>query len=208
MKYFLLLLSPFFLYSQQDGYEKTYKQLISSGKIKKSKTEYFDNITGVYSNYYYGFSFESPKNWKTDNGPGLIDVFRTFKRDSGVSVKIGVMSSKIFENKSIFQTLDLLGKDYYKSNFIKKINNTPNEFSIDKIYFRNLQTLKLEITYTEKFEEGEIEWFYKVLMFYRNNIQFTLGITVPNVYYQINPDYYDNLFYKFGLLQDYEELIN
>lgn len=205
MRYLLLILLPISLHSQLDGFDETYKRQLQLGKIDKSKTEFFDKNSSVYSNYLYGFTFKSPKNWKTDNGTGLIDVFRTFKRDSGVSVKIGIMKSELYVDKSIFQTVELLGKEKFKSDYIKRIGNTPDVFNLRKIYFKNLPTLSLELVYTENFEEDEIEWYNKTILFYKKNLQFSFGLTVPHVYYLLNSDYYDNLFYQFNFLQSYDD---
>ena len=205
MKCLLIILFPFSLYSQLDGFDETYKRQLQLGKIDKSKTEYFDKNSNIYSNYLYGFTYESPRNWKTDNGTGLIDVFRTFKRDSGVSVKIGVMKSELYVDKSIFQTIDLSGKEKFKSGYVNRIGTTPDMFNLRKVYFKNLPTLSLELVYTEKLEDDEIEWYNKTLLFYKNNLQFSFGLTVPHVYYILNSDYYDNIFYQFNFLQSYDD---
>ena len=210
MKFILfILITNNILYSQLDGFDETYKRQLQLGKIDKSKTEFFDKNSNVYSNYLYGFTFEIPKNWKTDNGTGLIDVFRTFKRDSLVTVKIGIMKSELYEDKSIFQLVDILGKEKFKSDYINRVKKgigfTPNILNLKKIYFKNLPTLSMESLHTEKVEEDELEWYTKTLTFYKNDLQFSIGLTIPHVYYLLNSDYYDNLFYQFGFLQSYDD---
>ena len=40
--------------------------------------------------------------------------------------------------------------------------------------------------------------------FWKNNIQFTIGVNLPKLLYESNEDYYDNLIYEFNILQDYK----
>ena len=52
------------------------------GKIDKSKTEFLTKIQVFIQTTFMVLHLSHLKT-KTDNGTGLIDVFRTFKRDMG-----------------------------------------------------------------------------------------------------------------------------
>ena len=96
MKYLLfILITNNLLFSQLDGFEEPYKKQIQLGKIDKSKTEFYDSSSNVFSNFKYGFSYIKPKRWDYDNGSGLITVFRTMVIDSGIFLSINILKSNL-----------------------------------------------------------------------------------------------------------------
>ena len=205
MKYFLIILFPLSLYSQLDGFEEPYKKQIQLGKIDKSKTEFYDSSSNIFSNFKYGFSYEKPKNWDYDNGRGLITVYRTMVIDSGISFTINVLESKNKVNMSPHDMLDGLGFEEYKTQYINRIGEKPTFFNIEKTFFKNSPTLKQTVILKQREEDFEYEIYNYGLIFWKKNIQYTIGITLPYVYYQLNSDYYDSLFYEFNFLQSYDD---
>jgi len=200
-----ILLTNNIVFSQLDGFKETYKRQIQLGKIDKSKTEFFNSKDNIFSNYKYGFSFQQPKGWKYDNGSGLITVYRTGLVDKGVTFSVNILELDSKKTPSIFDIIDYMGIDNYKSQYIKKLGVTPTSFKVDKTYFKNTPSVKSEIRFVEQEYDFEIEWNNISMMFWKDNLQFTLGLNIPLVYYEENRQYYDNLFYGFNFLQKYND---
>ena len=124
----------FNLFCQIDGFEDSYKRQIQLGKIDKSKTEIYDPIARNYSNYKYSFSFKHPKSWSFDNGVGLFTVFRTFQKDSGISISVNILESIDKKVPSLHKVFDELGEVFYKKGIEKKLEN--NRENIKDVFFK------------------------------------------------------------------------
>lgn len=202
----LIILLNNVVFSQLEGFEDSYKRQIQLGQIDKSKTEFYDSSTRVFSNYKYGFSFKLPKNWDYDNGVGLLTVFRTFQKDSGIVLSINVMESIEKKIPSPHKVYDELGESLYKNEIKKQIENTGinlKKSSFKKSSFKGFDSIdELSIT-SEIIEDFELETIHKGKIFWKQNIQITIGFNLPKLYYDLKPSYYDNLFYEFNILQDY-----
>ena len=121
---FLIILFNNVVFSQLEGFEDSYKRQIQLGQIDKSKTEFYDSSTKVFSNYKYGFSFKLHKNWDYDNGVGLLTVFRTFQKDSGIGLSINVMESIEKKVPSLHKIYDELGELFYQNGIKNQLKNT------------------------------------------------------------------------------------
>jgi len=206
MKYLLfILITNNLLFSQLDGFEEPYKKQIQLGKIDKSKTEFYDSSSNVFSNFKYGFSYIKPKRWDYDNGSGLITVFRTMVIDSGIFLSINILKSNQKINPSVHDVLDVAGFEGFKTQYLKKYEKKPLYFNVEKTFFRDLPTLKIETRHIEREGDFEIEWSSTSLVFWKKNTQFTIGLNVPYMYYQLNSNYYESLFYGFNFLQSYDD---
>lgn len=206
MKYLIFILfTSNIVFSQLDGFKETYKRQIQLGKIDKSKTEFFNSKDNLFSNFKYGFSFIQPKGWGHDNGSGLITVYRTMVIDSGITFSVNVLELNSKKTISVFDIVDFIGLEKFKSQQISKMGVIPTFSEVNKTYFKNLPTVKSEIRFLEREDDFEIEWNNISMIFWKNNLQFTLGLNVPWIYYKENPEYYDNLFYNFNFLQNYND---
>jgi hypothetical protein len=206
MKYILfILITNNILFSQIYGFEEPYKKQIQLGKIDKSKTEFYDSSSNIFSNFKYGFSYKKPKSWDYDNGRGLITVFRTMVIDSGISLSVNVLKSNQKINPSVHDILDGVGFEEYKTQYLKKIGKEPTYFNIEKTFLKDLPSLRIEMKHIEREGDFEIEWNSTSLMFWKKNTQFTIGLNVPYMYYQLNSSYYESLFYGFNFLQSYDD---
>jgi len=194
------------VFSQLEGFKDSYKRQIQLGKIDKSKTEFYDSSTKVFSNFKYGFSFKLPKNWDYDNGTGLLTVFRTYDKESGISLSINVMESIEKKVPSIHKIFDELGETFYYKGIKKQIENTGlnlKNSSFKKSSFKGFDSIDQLFITSEIIEDFEIETIHKGKIFWKQNIQITIGLNLPKLFYDLKPSYYDNLIYEFNILQDY-----
>ena len=203
---FLIILFNNVVFSQLEGFEDSYKRQIQLGQIDKSKTEFYDSSTKVFSNYKYGFSFKLHKNWDYDNGVGLLTVFRTFQKDSGIGLSINVMESIEKKVPSLHKIYDELGELFYQNGIKNQLKNTGlnlKKSSFKKSSFKGFESIDQLYVTSEIIEDFELETIHKGKVFWKDNIQFTIGFNLPKLYYDLNPEYFDSLLYEFSLLQNY-----
>jgi len=207
----LFLLFTNILFSQLSGFEDSYKRQIQLGKIDKSKSEYYDTSSRIFSNFKYGFSIKVPENWEQDNGRGMLTVFRTYNEDYGVSMSINILEFKGDKNNipSIHQIYNGLGKDKLKQMMRQKIENSGvkiKEMDITKESFKGIPSLLLNnktLDYT--IDDLEVEYTSISHQFWRNKYQFTIDVTLPTYYYDLNKKYYDDLPKEINFLQSYDD---
>lgn len=205
----LILLFNNVVFSQLEDFKDSYKRQIQLGQIDKSKTEFYDSSTKVFSNYKYGFSFILPKNWDYDNGVGLLTVFRTFQKDSGIGLSINVIESIEKKVPSLHKIYDGVGESFYKNGIKSQLKNTGlnlKKSSFKKSSFKGFDSIEQLFITSEIIEDFELETIHKGKIFWRDNIQFTIVFNLPKLYYDLNPEYFDSLLYEFNILQDYNGL--
>ena len=200
----LLLLIPLNIFGQ---FEDTYKRLIQRGVLDKSKAEYYDSVSNNYSNFYYGFSYKNPKNWENDNGSGMITVFRTYNYDSSINLSINVLKNRgKFFNISSHDVYDSIGENELIKGLFSKLEGLRGDIqniTMKKSYFKNVPTLYIDFEEIIKDDDIEIVFQHLLYQFLVKQMQFTIALSVPEFFYKIKPDYYDSLFYNFGLIQTF-----
>lgn len=202
----LILFFPLTLYCQLDNYEESYKRQLQLGKIDKSKTEFFESDSGVYSNFKYGFSYRKPKGWDYDNGTGLITVFRTMVIDSGISLSVNVLELSKKINPSIHDVFDELGFEEQRNQTLNQIDKNPTYYNIEKTFFRNLPTLKTDMRFLQKEDGFEFEMSSIVLQFWKKNLLYSISLNLPFMFYELNPSYYEGLFKRFYFVQNHYDI--
>lgn len=198
---------PLNLIGQFKGYEDSYKRLIQRGVIDKSKAEYYDSINNTYSNFYYGFSYKKPKNWQNDNGSGMVTVFRTYNYDSFINLSVNVLknSGKAMDISS-HEYFDSIGEDELIKKTIshlKSLGQNIKSMTIKKTFFKNIPAKYNVSESIEKQDDFEAVIKNISYQFFFKQMQFTIGLVVPEIFYKIKPDYYDSLFYNFNLIQTF-----
>lgn len=207
MKYILFfLININLVYSQFEYFEDSYKRQIQLGEIDKSKTEFYDVSSRIFSNYKYGFSYKVPLGWEFDNGIGILSVFRTYDKESGISLSINVMESIEKKVPSIHKIFDELGETFYNNGIKKEIESVGKVLitsSYKKSFFKGFQSVDQTYVTSEVINNFEFEIINFGKTFWKNNIQFTIGVNLPKLLYESNRENYDNLIYDFNILQDY-----
>jgi hypothetical protein len=149
----ILIVNIGFLYGQSSSIKKSYKDQIISGDIDKDKIEYYENSSGVYSNFKYGVAFKKPKNWDYDYGSGQYTMFRTYQIDSGYTLSIlGIETDVYSKFKDIHQVLDAIGEKKFKEQTLKLFTNTkqskPINLRVKKTWHNDIPILKTTHTFT------------------------------------------------------------
>ena len=201
----LIFLLPLYIFGQLEGHEETYKRLIQKGVLDKSKVEYYDSANNNYSNFYYGFAYKKPKNWKYDNGVGMATVFRTYNYDS-----ILTLSVSVFKNNG--KDIELTSHDYFDSigedELIKKmiaqvksIGQNMTNMTIKKTFYKNIPATYSVSESIEKEDDLEVVFKNLSYQFFRKQMTFTIGLIVPDFFYKIKPKYYNSLLKNFSIIQ-------
>lgn len=195
----LLLFFPLISIGQNQIIKKSYKEQIVSGDINKTETEYYDDSTGVYSNFKYLVSIKKPKGWEFDYGSGQYTLFRAYVQEMGYSMSLNVVESDLYPtNYDAHDLYDQVNENgissFFKDNLIKQSYKV-SEFKIDKTFINNLPTIKFE--YTDIFREEDLEVPYTniLYMFIYNGNVISFGINIPQLFYNSDVSYYDNLFF-------------
>lgn len=183
-------------------FEKSYKQQKDEGLIEEFPI-HIDSVKNIYSNYKYQFSFNGPDNFEFDEGINDHTIYRTFNRDSGITITINVIEvPKVDENEDLnFWDLYLSNKslmDAQITELYEKFYNTPVEdYRASKSYVRNQVALKR--TFRGKMIQEDFTYYIQTIMyqFRFEEFVYTVGLDVPDVYYNINQDYYNRFISNF-----------
>jgi len=206
--YLSILIIPINLLGQLEGFEDTYKRLIQRGVLDKSKVEYYDSANNYYSNFYYGFAYKNPQNWKNDNGTGMSTVFRTFNYDSIITLSINVFknSGKAIEFTS-HDLYDSIGEDELvkkKKAYVKSVGQNLSNMTIEKTFFKNIPATYSVSESIQKEDDFEVVFKNIDYQFFSRQMQFTIGLVIPEIFYEINPEYYNSLFQNFSIIQTHD----
>lgn len=102
---------------------------------------------------------------------------------------------------------DELGEVFYKKGIEKQLENTGvniKDVFFKKSFFKGFDCINQEYITSEILEGFELETLHIGKIFWKQNIQFTIGFNLPKLYYDLKPSYYDNLIYDFNILQNYD----
>ena len=172
-----------------------------SYKMSVQKSHHYDKSNNIYSNYKYNISLDAPNNWGNDMGVSQHTIFRTYQADSAITMAINVIELEIEEGEKLANDIMEVYKyqkdrmDYpYKVLIPKHYNTKIEEFKVEKSYLNNQIALKRSFVYLVK--EDDIEYLNKSVVFQVmiHNLTYTIGLDVPEMFYKLNPIYYDGLF--------------
>ena len=97
--------------------------------------------------------------------------------------------------------------DYvYKVILPKQLKSEIKDFTVKKSYLNNQVALKRSFNYIIRqldYEYSNTSIIYQTSI---NNLTYTLGLNVPTTFYDVNPEYYENLFLNISFLLNKEDL--
>ncbi|MDQ2180850.1 hypothetical protein [Marinifilum sp. D714] len=188
--------------SNNSDFEPSYKQSYLEG----NSVEHLDSISMIYSNFKYGFSMDFPNNWKTDRGTSEHTVIRGVQLDSAISFSINVIELKDMKSQD-FNVWDLWDnkrfgmESNYRKMLPKLVNTDICNFSPRKVYVSNRKAIEIKFNYTVREVDMEFEMQSLFYSIYKMPCTYTVGLQVPRVFYDENPQKYNYLINKFVLMK-------
>jgi len=190
-------------------YEKSFKE-----QSDNHFNEYLDSTTNIYSNFKYHVAFDAPDRWSTDAGLSEHTIFRAYQPDSNLVFSINVIELNI--QRSIHKETPDIWKMYQSNKeqmdypFVtlieKQFQTTVTNHKVSKSYIRGNPAIKRFLRYNERHLDYEVNMTsisYQTLV---NNLTFTFTLNIPTLYYQMNQEYYGNIFLNISFLKDTETL--
>ncbi|MGV8946717.1 MAG: hypothetical protein ACOH1N_09835 [Lutibacter sp.] len=187
-----------------NDFEKSFKK-----QENRHANEHLDSITNIYSNFKYYVAFDGPNNWKTDSGVSEHTIYRTYQQDSAIAFSINVIEIRKSENdKNEIDIWKLYQEnrermDYPFTTLIEEQLNTKiNNFNSKKAYIKNNIALKRKMNYLIKdldFEYDNTSISYQTII---KNFTYTFTLNLPTIFYNLNPEYYDEIFINIYFLKN------
>lgn len=188
-------------FGQSQTVKKSYKKQLLSGDINKNETEYYDENTGVYSNFKYLVSIKKPEGWDYDFGAGQYTLFRAYDYDNGYTMALIVAESDLYPktNYDAHDLYDQVTGDVFekvnKENLIKQGTYGLSDYKVKKSYLGNRPAIKFSYTDIQRDEEIEIPFTNIFYQFVYNGNAITFGINIPQFYYKSDISYFNDLFF-------------
>lgn len=173
-----------------------FKPSFKESNLGGDKVEYLDSLTLIYSNYKYGFSMDFPDHWTTDRGVSEHTIVRGVQIDSAISFAINVIELSDMKDADI--TLWTLWDDKgsamqesYHNMLSQSVNSNIYNYTTRKVHVDNREAIEAKFNYAEKEVDLEFEIQSIVYSVYIMPNMFTIGLNVPKLLYDLNPDYYN-----------------
>jgi hypothetical protein len=192
-------------------FQKSFKE-----KSEYSFYKYLDSSTNIYSNFYYHVSFDAPNNWTTDAGVSEHTIFRAFHRDSSLTFSLNVIELNYGKNEEISNVniWELYQNNQKKLDYPiialieKQYNTKVSNFEVIKSYIKGNIALKRTLNYNVR--DLDIIYNMKNISYQvmTNRFTFTFTLSVPTMFYNNKPSYFDNMFRNIYFLKDTETLEN
>jgi len=180
---------------KSNDFEASWKENQTNGEVKYS--EKIDTINMIYSNYKYGIAIDFPDKWKLDKGVSEYSLIRGLSKDSGITFNITVVEvkdAKLDANMwQIWDKNELGSKDVIKQSLSKMVNSKIQKFTDRKVYVDNLEGIEVRFTYGLKYPDGQYDVQGIVYWVYIMPYTYTMGIQVPKMFFEKNPDWYNSL---------------
>lgn len=184
--------------------EADFKPSYKTSYLEGTETEHLDSTTKIYSNFKYGFSMDFPDKWSIDRGVAEHTVIRAVEKDSLITFSISVIEvDGNNSNISIWTVWDKAGlkmKELYLKNCRRAVNSKIYNFESRKTYIDNWKAIEMKINYIQKSMDAEYEVQGIAYQIIKGLNTYTIGIQIPKIFYDINPERYDELFFNFVFL--------
>lgn len=193
--------------SQQKKFEKSAKE--QNVGEKKKFNEFYDTINNIYSNYKYNIGFKIPKKWVVDKGFSDHTILRTYDADSSNSFTINVIETEYNIEIFFWETYNKNNVEFekkYKSMLEDQLKTNIKNYMVEKSFIKNFQSLKRKFEFTRKDQDYEYEIVTIIQQVVRSNFTYSFSLSVPKMFYDTNPIYYNNLFLNLNFLVDKRKL--
>lgn len=189
-------------------FEPSFKSIKSE---KKKILEYLDTVNNVYSNFKYNVSFKIPKNWSFDEGNTEHSIMRAVKKDSLFYFTMNVIETSYNVEKNFWKSYEENRKEFElksKKAMEVKLNTTIRDYKNEIIYLRNYKTIRKEFLFDIRHQDYIYE--YKGIMHQIGigNFTYSFGITLPKIFFDINPNQHYYFFDNVEFLADKKKIKN
>jgi len=93
--------------------------------------------------------------------------------------------------------IQLSQKSIWLEYITKGLNSRPFNYTCKKVYIENYEAIQTDVNYNIKHIDMEITLKTRMYQYSKGKYTYTLGFKVPEVYYNGNPDRFDNLIYNY-----------
>lgn len=218
--HYLLITSLILLFNQgcnkkqkkilpEKDFKESYKEQKSKGKLEN--TENLDTIRNIYSNYYFKVGYDAQDNWTVDKGMNDHTIFRTYQKDSAITFMINVIEFKTSKANelNIWEIRKKNGAEQFDKKMISNLEmqsrSKIQNFQLKKSYLKNHTCIKMSFETLIKeldFEYTDTNIMYQTVIENRN---YTFGLSIPKMYYELKPEYYENMFRYIYFLHNKEK---
>ena len=158
----------------------------------------YDENRRLYVNNKYSFSVKVPLFWEHDYGVSNNNIFRTFEKDSSFVVNIVVDKNKNYTKINSHSYLDSYGEEKLKREVLNGLKNqglniNPKSIKIRKSYLKNVESIKLEYTFKEYYDDFSFDISMLQHVFFRGENKITLSCSSPSVFLDANLTSFDYL---------------
>ena len=189
-------------FNPKDYFEDSQKKQKALGKL--DIVEDLDTALNLYSNYKYHIAYDGPNNWIVDKGVSEDIIYRTYQKDSGIVFSIGIQEFKKELKEDIWTTYEKNKTEFDKTWFViqKTLNIIPESIATEKAILRNYICLKRSCEFNVESVNMQYKSKYISYDVYRGHLQLTFSLNLPNMFFVLNPDYYNNLFKNISFTED------
>lgn len=182
-------------------FEPSFKE----SSLHGNTVEHLDSNTLVYSNFKYGFAMDFPNNWSIDRGVSEHTIIRAGQMDSAISFSINVIELSDMQSDIGIWTLwdnEAMGLEAsYKNMLPKLVNSEIFNYKPRKVYVSNREAIEIRFNYLVREVDVEYEMqclFYSIYMI---PYTYTIGMHIPRVFYDENPNRYNYMINNFVLMK-------
>lgn len=199
-------------FDPEKHFKESYKVQKDNGKLEN--TEHIDTIRNIYSNYYFNVGFDAQDNWTIDKGMNDHTIFRTYQKDSAITFMINVIELEFdnINNKNIWEIRNENGEIEEDNQFISIIKSQSKSDVMN--YNVKKSTLKNNVCIKRSFEtliqDLDFEYINTNIMYQTiiENKTYTFGLSLPKIYYDLKPEYYENIFRNIYFLHNKDKTNN
>jgi len=169
------------------------------------EVEHLDTIRNIYSNFIFAVSVDLPDHWVVDQGISRHTILRCYDQDSAITFSINVIPN---DTRGISNIWDILDSDEldYRNLIMNELNKQfqieIEHFMIRKSFLQNYRAIR---NYFERDENnGEFKITYSTIQYQilKKNRIYTFSLTLPTLFYNDSPEYYESYFDKVMFLRE------
>jgi hypothetical protein len=189
-------------------FRPSYKEIISTNSDSVGFIDYYDSTSNLYSNFKYGFSIKFPMDWSIDKGVAEHTIIRGYQEDYAASfsvnvIEIDIENPKTFSMWKFYDENRTLFESQFRDGIENLIKSELYDYNVKKVYVQNNEALQRDFIYNLKHLDKEIQMKGTMYQITKLPFTFTVGLHVPLIFYEEEPDRFDTLIngFMFGVIK-------